>query len=569
MKSHLVMLRDRYGCNVCGEGGEYETIVLDCPFFRLGRIEIEQATIMKESGTGDIAPSGVISVQSFHIQSKGEANENDSHIFVVPSEFEIAQDHAKTELAFDASKKYRDLVSLRVTDAGNFIQFQLTLSDASTMMQDPRGTQHCLRLQLETLKEAVADRQLSFDQTVFVHLLLKDMRHFAAANEIYCQFFPSVNPPSRACIEVALQVPCELCVLMHESASDHSSERKVLHVQSISAWAPCCIGPYSQATTLGNIIFMAGQLGLDPLSMRFNGMSWQQEVSLALKHCQSVAIAVGADMRRSAIKIAVYLSEKFVSGLAEMDKQLLESLFESHWPATAQHRSEVNLEDSWENVEDEYLKTRPFDFEIRPIFSFITVPTLPKQANVKIQPILVNENCVEEEAERQAGALTVDPCMFPDCQFSKEEWSSKRFNLHVSGMTVDVESDKFAFSPTARVLMDQSGLMLVQIQIPQLLDPASSKSAERLAETFQRLVTCCLSNCGSRARSVLSATFWYNNDHLNLQLSQAVIGRISSETDVSHIPQIEWSCRPSRGIGLDLRLSDLILMDLWILEDYK
>ncbi len=52
--------------------------------------------------------------------------------------------------------------------------------------------------------------------------------------------------------------------------------RRVLHVQSISRWAPCCIGPYSQATTLGSLLHMAGQIGLDPATM--------QLVSAGLRH---------------------------------------------------------------------------------------------------------------------------------------------------------------------------------------------------------------------------------------------------------------------------------------------
>jgi diphthine-ammonia ligase len=46
------------------------------------------------------------------------------------------------------------------------------------------------------------------------------------------------------------------------------SVRQVLHVQSISAWAPSCIGPYSQATAFGSLVHMAGQIGLDPPTMQ-------------------------------------------------------------------------------------------------------------------------------------------------------------------------------------------------------------------------------------------------------------------------------------------------------------
>jgi len=36
--------------------------------------------------------------------------------------------------------------------------------------------------------------------------------------------------------------------------------RRVLHVQSISEWAPSCIGPYSQATRHAGLVLFAGQV---------------------------------------------------------------------------------------------------------------------------------------------------------------------------------------------------------------------------------------------------------------------------------------------------------------------
>lgn len=36
----MLSLAKKYGCNVCGEGGEFETLTLDGPMFPFGRIEI-------------------------------------------------------------------------------------------------------------------------------------------------------------------------------------------------------------------------------------------------------------------------------------------------------------------------------------------------------------------------------------------------------------------------------------------------------------------------------------------------------------------------------------------------
>ena len=38
MQSHLVKMQDKYGLNICGEGGEYETFTLDCPLYKNKKI---------------------------------------------------------------------------------------------------------------------------------------------------------------------------------------------------------------------------------------------------------------------------------------------------------------------------------------------------------------------------------------------------------------------------------------------------------------------------------------------------------------------------------------------------
>lgn len=49
---------------------------------------------------------------------------------------------------------------------------------------------------------------------------------------------------------------------------DAGMQRRVLHVQSISCWAPSCIGPYSQAVASAGLVFFAGQIGLHPPTMQ-------------------------------------------------------------------------------------------------------------------------------------------------------------------------------------------------------------------------------------------------------------------------------------------------------------
>lgn len=43
MRDKLFDLKEKYQINVCGEGGEFESLTLDCPLFKRFRLEIEEA----------------------------------------------------------------------------------------------------------------------------------------------------------------------------------------------------------------------------------------------------------------------------------------------------------------------------------------------------------------------------------------------------------------------------------------------------------------------------------------------------------------------------------------------
>ena len=59
----------QYGCNICGEGGEYETLVLDCPLFSRARITLDAWEIQHLSA-GDVA---ILRPTEFHTQPKTPA----------------------------------------------------------------------------------------------------------------------------------------------------------------------------------------------------------------------------------------------------------------------------------------------------------------------------------------------------------------------------------------------------------------------------------------------------------------------------------------------------------------
>ena len=59
------------------------------------------------------------------------------------------------------------------------------------------------------------------------------------------------------------ECPGFVCVKCRGSAAP----RRVLHVRSVSLWAPACIGPYSQASTISGLLHCAGQIPLLPAGM--------------------------------------------------------------------------------------------------------------------------------------------------------------------------------------------------------------------------------------------------------------------------------------------------------------
>ena len=59
----LAKLGEKYGINVCGEGGEYESLVVDAPWFK-ERLVIDEAEVVWE-GT-----SGTYAVKDAHLAPK-------------------------------------------------------------------------------------------------------------------------------------------------------------------------------------------------------------------------------------------------------------------------------------------------------------------------------------------------------------------------------------------------------------------------------------------------------------------------------------------------------------------
>jgi diphthine-ammonia ligase len=116
---------------------------------------------------------------------------------------------------------------------------------------------------------------------------------FSHLNSIYAKFF-GTSPPARACVAVDLPPPTRVKLNCIAYAQSDASERKALHVQGLSYWAPANFGPYSQAIHVGERVFISGQIGLIPSSLSLpSPSSLAIEAALAFQHVDHITHAMG------------------------------------------------------------------------------------------------------------------------------------------------------------------------------------------------------------------------------------------------------------------------------------
>lgn len=86
-----------------------------------------------------------------------------------------------------------------------------------------------------------------------------------------------------------------------------TSPKDNLHVQGFSKWAPANIGPYSQANKCGEAIFLAGQIGMEPGTMKLHA-SFTRQYEQILVNFDQVLGVYNTTLKASAVKVIVYIS---------------------------------------------------------------------------------------------------------------------------------------------------------------------------------------------------------------------------------------------------------------------
>ncbi|KAK4173050.1 putative ribonuclease [Triangularia setosa] len=296
---------------VIGEGGEFETLVVDGP----GRL-FEKRVVIGEEGRRVVREGGGaawLSLTGARLEEKKEFRDGKIR---VP---ELLDERFKGVLeALEATSEELAIQDLNLDDDCN----SDTPSPNLNKLQ-PSNVQHLVFMSADhpstedettsitTLIEAYLSSQF-LPSTVILSttILLRRMSDFGTINPIYGSLFPFPNPPSRVCISCGDLLPKGINLVIALALSTSPDvQRDGLHVQSRSYWAPANIGPYSQAITTplfsgsaAKAVRIAGQIPLIPATMSLPpAEDINLQLVLSLQHLFRIGAETGVRLFTSGI----------------------------------------------------------------------------------------------------------------------------------------------------------------------------------------------------------------------------------------------------------------------------
>ena len=99
--------------------------------------------------------------------------------------------------------------------------------------------------------------------------------------------------------------------------------------------APKAIGPYSQAVAAGNLVFVSGQIPLDPATGSLTGDGIAAQTHRVLKNLASILEAAGSSLNK-AVKTTVYLRD--MNMFQEMN-----AVYQEYFPTDPPARATVEV----------------------------------------------------------------------------------------------------------------------------------------------------------------------------------------------------------------------------------
>ncbi|PWN45965.1 hypothetical protein IE81DRAFT_319817 [Ceraceosorus guamensis] len=237
MRPTLKRLNDLYGSHVCGEGGEYETLTLDCPLFKR-RIVLNETTTQVHSDSG-FASVAYLQIKRAHLEKKSDDASTLQDVPVPPlldalgertrraaaslggpgdavSGLAASVTRSRLRTAgptfakaideqplYTASKKGHLLAVGGIH--GKVSGEMPAVAKLANVSDDPAAElQSQITTAFQRLQDALAKYDLCLAHIHHLNLYLRSQSDFAQMNQIYSSMFGS-EPPSRACVGVAIR----------------------------------------------------------------------------------------------------------------------------------------------------------------------------------------------------------------------------------------------------------------------------------------------------------------------------------------------------------------------------
>ena len=100
--------------------------------------------------------------------------------------------------------------------------------------------------------------------------------------------------------------------------------RQIIH----SDQAPKAIGPYSQAMRVGDLVFMAGQVPLDPVTMQMVEGDFEKESRRVFENIKAVIAAAGGTFEQ-VVMVRIFLTD--VANFAKVN-EIMQQYFKEPYP---------------------------------------------------------------------------------------------------------------------------------------------------------------------------------------------------------------------------------------------
>lgn len=294
----LKKLKNMFDVHVCGEGGEFESLVLDAPIFS------KKLQFTKLDYCSDSPDTLHLRVQVEVVEKENPPTFDHPKIpSVLDEEFSeiVAGLDENSVVAADVIRK--NIQHYQLAEAPTRFCQTATKMFVSNVSSDYKTIEEQTHHILSQIRDLLTKNNRTLLDIQHMTVLVANMNDFARVNSVYSTFFADrFLPPSRVCVETTLPANSLLqisCVVLKGVF-----ERLGIHIRSRSYWAPQNIGPYSQAIVERSNSYksasLSGQIPLIPASMELS-TDRSNDIVLALQHLHRVMKVINVKQISSCI----------------------------------------------------------------------------------------------------------------------------------------------------------------------------------------------------------------------------------------------------------------------------